>query len=731
VKKEYDFSGEPSKTAFHEVVFYADCEHELKEVTGGWRVVLAFNLIWEKSRPDQMMIDANGIRDMAHYISSLKAFCRKWENAGIGVQSMIGFSLDHQYTSTNFSFAALKGEDSVIAQALLACSEDYDIYMTLRTKHVSGEPEYDYDDHYGGRRYRGYWGDYYGRRHRRGYYSDDDDDDDEDDESDDEESRENSHHEMREILDTDYEAEWIHYNGDEYEDTHSSISLDFETDVINFESEEDLFDNCSSPDDEEYEEYTGNAGPTLDYWYRRALLVIFPKKFAEDIVIRSDLVGYVQRLVENVHIRSGGTKVIFLPEAREQVRKLHPHVTRIVSSTHGGDQYRLLAVAAAMQDMTLFNRLAESICNRGTIPSFQSNIVASLSSSTKISKDWDCILYLIKSPQIGWNRVKGIINRLWTNVRRYNRRTFLNFYDLLIHYQFPHEISQYVIEELIAKDVFSESTKSYWSPAVRPPTIDDGPFIRTTYTGVDYMVDSILFLFEHNVDCGKICEEFNKLIEEMHEYNLLQRVIDKLVSVGVNALQAKHFSTDVLTMLHHFVERRLVYIQTQSRRPVSWIVPSSLISRAAPADVKQFLSSENQVFRKGGVFGGIHQARSYAAGYFDHYKQGIRCECTGTGKKAMVIVTKVSRPYAREEEDRIARFLKSSKDANLALQQAVATTTTTTLNQGSSSSSSSSSSAAAVDDNAEPGAKRFKPYSAVSLMHMVLLLFENDIFFVS
>jgi hypothetical protein len=695
-KKEYDFSGESSKTAFHEVVFYADCEHELKEVTGGWRVVLAFNLIWEKSRPDQMMIDANGIRDMVHYISALKAFCRKWENAGIGAQSMIGFQLGHQYTSTNFSFTALKGEDSVIAEALSACSEDYEIFLTLITKRVIGLPSGGYGDYYGRR--RGYWDRYEDDYGRYGGGS--------------------THHTMEEVYDTEYEDEWIHYN-DGIDEEHPGLPLEFETDVINAEDEGDLFDSDSDPDDEEYEGYTGNEGPSLQYLYHRALLVIFPSKFAEDMEIQSNLPAFVKRITEMVHVRSGGKKVVFIPneqEARRVMTKLESHVARLSRGTSNErGWYHLMAGAAALNNMNIYNAVADLIINQGVAPSSGHSMTFSGSSSSasandSINKEWDCILYLIKSEYVGWDKTKEFISRLWTKANQHERRIFFRFFDLLNQYEFPQEIKQYILEELFAKDIFAEKNLNVWNPS---SNISSSPSyygsLYANYSSLDsYWVDTVLFLLEHRVEVVKINERFNGLIEGLHEYNLLQKLIDKLANMGSNELVGR-FPPEILTMLYDLVDRRFAYVSSQTNKPITWVVPTTLISSSAPPDVRQFLGSEQIVFAKERNFSGIKEARRYGESYFNH-KQGVQCEYSGSGKKATLRATKTSRPYAKEEQDRVTKFLKSLKGAKMVLQLALATTTTGP-NQGSSSSA-----AAAMDENAEPAAKRFKPYSEVRLI---------------
>ena len=50
--------------------------------------------------------------------------------------------------------------------------------------------------------------------------------------------------------------------------------------------DEELFEDDAKPDEIEYEGYTGNAGPTLMYWYYKAVVVIWPKKLTLSITCK-------------------------------------------------------------------------------------------------------------------------------------------------------------------------------------------------------------------------------------------------------------------------------------------------------------------------------------------------------------------------------------------------------------------------------------------------------------
>ena len=52
------------------------------------------------------------------------------------------------------------------------------------------------------------------------------------------------------------------------------------------------------PDEKESEGYTGNAGCTMDHWYRRAAIVLWAAGDEEEILRRQDLRGACGRLFQ-------------------------------------------------------------------------------------------------------------------------------------------------------------------------------------------------------------------------------------------------------------------------------------------------------------------------------------------------------------------------------------------------------------------------------------------------
>jgi len=238
------FDGEETSISFEEpcseykisyVAFYADCEHEIKPLTEGYRVCLVYNLI-QKITDTPIRLEPLG-----EHIMQLSAILK----AGIGSRP---FSpgivlLGHQYTPENFSQQQLKLNDRTRAEALIRAAEEAGYYakMCLVTSHISGVPAYD------------------------GYEWDDSEDEDA---------------EMGEVID-----EWV--------------SIEHWLDVgppplrkMNVEEEELLLTfklNEGDPIVKENTGYMGNYGPDLMHWYHYGAVAFWPKENHNNMLMMQDL----------------------------------------------------------------------------------------------------------------------------------------------------------------------------------------------------------------------------------------------------------------------------------------------------------------------------------------------------------------------------------------------------------------------------------------------------------
>jgi 2OG-Fe(II) oxygenase superfamily len=214
-------SFENTEKKINVAAFYADCEHELKPITAGYRVSLVYNLVFENATENV------SLESFADFKNEIKACLKKLDVANLDNPTII--TLDHQYTPENFALAHLKLNDKYKVKILQEAAKEMGFYakLCLVTAEIMGAPTYD------------------------GY-----DDDDED-------------AEMDEIYEENYFIE--HWAKDDYP-SYGQVSF----------KKEDLISNLTFDDDEpitkENTGYMGNYGPDLTHWYHYAAVYILPKK---------------------------------------------------------------------------------------------------------------------------------------------------------------------------------------------------------------------------------------------------------------------------------------------------------------------------------------------------------------------------------------------------------------------------------------------------------------------
>ncbi len=232
-----DFSHAADDFEMPYVAFYADCEHEIKPVTSGYRVCLVYNLI-QKSKADY--IPSPQFSSQAEAIAEV---LKKWAYSDAPFPQVL--LLDHEYTPTNFSRSALKHHDLPRVEALVTAAEQagWHAVLGLVTHYQMGELESDVD----------YYGGGYGRGRYRSW-----------DRYDDEEVTGTMGDEIYEEY-TSIE----HWSGDEGPKL-GALSLSPDEVIAEIEIGE------GEPSEQEAEGYTGNAGMTMEYWYHYGAVVLWP-----------------------------------------------------------------------------------------------------------------------------------------------------------------------------------------------------------------------------------------------------------------------------------------------------------------------------------------------------------------------------------------------------------------------------------------------------------------------
>jgi len=242
-----DFTGDTNAFNIHCAAFYADCDHEVKPLTSGYRICLAYNLVQQKAGAKIELQSLNSYADKL-----VKIFSR---HPGDKPHIVL---LGHQYTPENFSCETLKLNDRYKADALMNAAEKLGHYakLCLVTSYKSGAPEYD-----------GYY--------EYGEYGGDDD------------------AVMVEVYDESLSIE------------HWGNSTTPALDTVAFE-EDDLIASFTINEDEpivkESTGYMGNYGPDLMHWYHYGAVMIWSKEqnalllHMQSTVTQLEWIAYFNRL---------------------------------------------------------------------------------------------------------------------------------------------------------------------------------------------------------------------------------------------------------------------------------------------------------------------------------------------------------------------------------------------------------------------------------------------------
>ncbi|MDX2683482.1 2OG-Fe(II) oxygenase [Streptomyces soliscabiei] len=236
-----------SKTDLTLVAFYADCRHEVTPVRSGYRVTLTFNLLAEPGTAAEV---SGPLAELTHSLgqhfgSPVKP---RYGSRELDPPTRLVYLLDHEYTQRGLSWERLKGADAGRAALLRAAAGQAGCESVLALAEVKET----WDAYPEG---EDPWGDY-------GY--------DEDDEEDSGDTDAGADYVLQELVDDEITLGWwtgpdgtggepISLRVHDYEVCASTASADL------------------TPYDSQYEGYMGNYGNTLDRWYRRAAVVVWPR----------------------------------------------------------------------------------------------------------------------------------------------------------------------------------------------------------------------------------------------------------------------------------------------------------------------------------------------------------------------------------------------------------------------------------------------------------------------
>lgn len=221
------------------VAFYSDCRHEVTPVRSGYRLTITFNLLADTESPAP---EAGPVTELADCLTDHFTAPTNPRFGGRGAEppNRLVFLLDHEYTQRGLAWHRLKGADAERAALLRSAAERAGCETVLALAEVKETWDVEPSDDYG----------------RYDYYEDD--------------SKDPGDYRITDlIVDEITLGWWTNPDGIDGE----SISLY----IPDHEVCAPTPSKALEPYQSEYERYTGNAGGTLDRWYRRAAVVVWPQ----------------------------------------------------------------------------------------------------------------------------------------------------------------------------------------------------------------------------------------------------------------------------------------------------------------------------------------------------------------------------------------------------------------------------------------------------------------------
>ena len=323
------------------IAFYADCHHEVTKVTDGHRIALTFNLSLEVSGENSdHPTNATLNQQLKQYFSTKKANSQVYRRPH---PRWFIYLLDHQYSQKGLSWDYLKGCDRKRAALLKGAAADLDLtlHLALAELHETWTTEEEYDRGYG----------------RYSYHFEEEEEDG---------SRDLT---LGELIEDNYSLDhWLDSDGKN-------------TGMQRHSAPNEMFCWTKAVDDfepfrSEHEGYMGNYGNTLDRWYHRAAIVLWP--MAQDFsswfaIDPSRTFGKVKDLIKKDSL---------------QGKKILKKLTTQISDLHSGELAEvgnLLEIANLVADPTEAKKLLE-ILNLGTVNYDNSDQLFNLNKS--YGQDW-------------------------------------------------------------------------------------------------------------------------------------------------------------------------------------------------------------------------------------------------------------------------------------------------------------------------------------------------------
>ena len=289
------------------LAFYADCHHEVRPVTDGYRIVLTYDLVLAgdgsaaalSAGAEPRAAGALAARLREYFETPLPSPRQSHERVPPPkAPNRLVYLLDHQYTERGVGWHHLKGDDAARVALLRAAAERAGCEMALALAEVH-ETWSCLDEDWDVPRYR-----------RGGWADDGYDEYDEHDADEDPAAEQANEHVLGDIQDWSIElCRWIAPSGGKAEPIATRVRDD---EVCSTTPSSALEPHAS-----EYEGYMGNWGNTMDRWYRRGAVVLWPRARAFAVRAEASPALALEELLQR--IRAGQ-----VAEAREMAGSLVP-----------------------------------------------------------------------------------------------------------------------------------------------------------------------------------------------------------------------------------------------------------------------------------------------------------------------------------------------------------------------------------------------------------------------
>jgi hypothetical protein len=293
-------------------------------VRTGTRICLTFNLVLEGGTRPHATGSQGAIAEIEGHLRDHFAtpVPRSPYSRESGAPDRLVYFLAHEYTERGLDWDRLKGADAVVAGLLGDAAQRAGCRTMLALTEV-----HETWDAYPEREYR--------HRSWHDEFENEDDDDDEEDSDD-------GPYQLNDLIDG--ETRLVHWI-----DGENGTAEDIELDVSDTEVCKTPDHDLHEPYEQSYEGYMGNWGNTLDRWYRRVALVIFPAEREFAIRTEASTQWALERITEQAERGDADG-------ARARVRELGPWIV-----SHPQELRAALAAALAVDDAATATLLLDQV----------------------------------------------------------------------------------------------------------------------------------------------------------------------------------------------------------------------------------------------------------------------------------------------------------------------------------------------------------------------------------